>query len=222
MRGGMSKQLIVDPAAAYDRLRTETAAMFGFDVSNLTLTQGLQLDLVSLLRLEVDSMHGAVLAGETVDLKRLEMAHDMLQKLLPDKALVAPAPAPDVGEHGAAVFQVETMINGLLRAREHADVKRTADLMWREEQAAILAAGGDVLAAVAPSVADGGRAQSGAGVSHPSGPPPSPPLTSEQKMERANNNRQPPAHYLRGEPEEWRRHIGADGSIIAPYFVPHG
>ena len=219
-----------DPAAAYDRLRTETAAMFGFDVSNLTLTQGLQLDLVSLLRLEVDTMQGAVFAGETVDLKRLEMAHDMLQKLLPEKALVAPAPTPDARKDDTA--EVEAMITGLLRVRERAAAILTADRMWREEMAAIVAAGGDVLAAVAPSVADGGRAQSGSGVSHPpslpaapdpaSGPPPSLPLTSEQKMERANNDRQPPAHYLRGEPEEWRRHIGADGSIIAPYFVPHG
>jgi hypothetical protein len=49
---------IPDPAAAYAALRHETAAMFNYDIANLSLTQGLQLDLVSLLRLEVDMMQG--------------------------------------------------------------------------------------------------------------------------------------------------------------------
>jgi hypothetical protein len=84
-----------DPAAVYERLRDETAGMFGYDLTNLSLTQGLQLDLVSLLRLEVDTMQGKVLAGDTVDLQRLVAAHGLLAKMLPASALVAPAAAAD-------------------------------------------------------------------------------------------------------------------------------
>jgi hypothetical protein len=84
-----------DPAATYERLKTETAGMFGYDLADLSLTQGLQIDLVSLLRLEVDSMQGKVLAGETVDLARLVAAHGLLAKMLPTSALVAPAAAAD-------------------------------------------------------------------------------------------------------------------------------
>jgi hypothetical protein len=47
--------------------------------------------LVSLLRLEIDTMSGLVLAGETVDLARLVAA-----KMLPERALVAPAPPAEV------------------------------------------------------------------------------------------------------------------------------
>ena len=85
-----------DPSAAYDRLRVETAEMLKLDVANLSLVEGLQLDLVSMLRLEVDGLQGAVLAGEQVDLGRLSTALGMLRQLLPEKSLVAsPAAAPE-------------------------------------------------------------------------------------------------------------------------------
>jgi hypothetical protein len=84
--------MTADPAATYDRLRAETAEMFDYDLASASLTQGLQIDLVSLLRLEIDSMSGRVLAGETVDLTRLVAAHGLLRQMLPEKALVAPAP----------------------------------------------------------------------------------------------------------------------------------
>jgi hypothetical protein len=84
-----------DPSVAYDRLRAETAEMLKLDVANLSLVEGLQLDLVSLLRLQVDELQGAALAGEQVDLDRLSTALAMLQKLLPARALEASAPAPE-------------------------------------------------------------------------------------------------------------------------------
>ena len=84
---------IADPAVAYERLRAETAAMLKLNPDSSSLVEGLQVDLVSLLRLEVDTLQGQVLAGEQVDLARLVTAHGMLQKMLPERALVAPAPA---------------------------------------------------------------------------------------------------------------------------------
>ena len=72
-----------DPIAAYERLRAETAQMLKLDSANLSLVEGLQLDLVSLLRLEVDGLQAAVLGGAQVDLARLSTAHTLLQKMHP-------------------------------------------------------------------------------------------------------------------------------------------
>ena len=123
-----------DPAAAYDRLRAETAEMFGYDLGNLSLTQGLQLDLVSLLRLEVDTMQGQVLAGQVVDLTRLVAAHGMLQKLLPERALVAPAPAVEDRGSPTARERLRQLIENVFAAKD----AELAESCQREE--AVMAA----------------------------------------------------------------------------------
>jgi hypothetical protein len=109
---------IADPAVAYEQLKRETAEMFGYDLANLSLTQGLQLDLVSLLRLEVDTMQGAVLAGEKVDLQRLVAAHGLLRQMLPAQALVAPAAAADHDFSGAHA-ELARLLDGRIEALEH-------------------------------------------------------------------------------------------------------
>ena len=59
-----------------------------------SLVENLQVSLVAILRMEVDTLEGQVLAGDTVDLKRLDLALGMLRTLLPAQALVsAPQPA---------------------------------------------------------------------------------------------------------------------------------
>jgi hypothetical protein len=126
--------------------------MFGYDLSNLSLTQGLQLDLVSLLRLEVDTMQGQVLAGDTVDLNRLVMAHAMLQKMLPEHALVAPAPAPAEGRFGpSARARLRDLIEKTVLREDSYEAERLRDVREREEMAAVIAAGGTVEAAAPPS-----------------------------------------------------------------------
>jgi hypothetical protein len=203
-----------DPASTYTRLRAETAALLGVDPDDLSKTEGLRLDITSLLLLEIDSLQGSILANEKVDLARLSTALAMLQKMLPQSLV---APVPDARKDDTAVLEVEAMIDGLLAARAQADAKRDADTMWREEMAAVAAAGGNVdLAAVSPAAADGDASDSGVLGSSPSRAPAAP-LTAEQKMERANNQ-PPPAHYLRGADESWRRHIDASGEIIGPYW----
>jgi hypothetical protein len=109
-----------DPAATYERLRDETAAMFNYDIANLSLTQGLQIDLVSLLRLEVDTMQGQVLAGKTVDLSRLVAAHGLLAKMLPAQALVAPAAAADSHDFDGAREELSRLLDGRIDAIERA------------------------------------------------------------------------------------------------------
>ena len=105
-----------DPAAAYEALRAETANMLNYDLSDLSLVQGLQLDLVSLLRLEVDTLQGKVLAGDTVDLSRLAVAFGMLTKILPPAALEAEAPKPDFE---GAREELLRLLQGRADALEH-------------------------------------------------------------------------------------------------------
>ena len=78
---------IGDPAAAYARLRIETAEMLRLNANSASLVEGLQVDLVSLLRLQLDDLQGRVLSGEQVDLNRLSTALTMLRQLLPEKAV---------------------------------------------------------------------------------------------------------------------------------------
>jgi hypothetical protein len=88
--------MTADPAAAtaYERLKLETAQMLGLNTDSSSLLENLQVDLVSLLRLQIDDLQGRVLNGEQVDLGRLSTAVAMLQKLLP-QSLIAPAAGPD-------------------------------------------------------------------------------------------------------------------------------
>jgi hypothetical protein len=137
-----------DPSAAYDRLRVETAEMLKLDVANLSLVEGLQLDLVSMLRLEVDGLQGSVLAGEQVDLDRLSTALAMLQKLLPAQALVAPTPPAETRFGPSARARLRELIEKTVLRDDPHEAERLRQVREREEQAAIAAA----LPVEAPSV----------------------------------------------------------------------
>jgi hypothetical protein len=62
-----------------------------------SLVENLQVSLVAILRMEVDTLEGQVLAGDTVDLKRLELALGMLRTLLPAQAYDREGCAPAFG-----------------------------------------------------------------------------------------------------------------------------
>jgi DNA-directed RNA polymerase specialized sigma54-like protein len=79
--------------------------MFGY-VGDLTLTQGLQVDLASVLRLEIDALQGQRLAGQPVDLARLSTAFAMLQNLLPQSVA-----APRVRESTRIQLKISTCRN---------------------------------------------------------------------------------------------------------------
>jgi hypothetical protein len=120
-------------AAAYDRLRCETAAMLGLNLAELSLVQGLQLDLVSLLRLEVDGLQGQVLAGQPVDLSRLATSLKMLQELLPESALVAREAAVVTKAPADARERLAALLHGIVAARDAEKEHNLADAMEREE-----------------------------------------------------------------------------------------
>jgi hypothetical protein len=234
---------IADPAVAYEQLKRETAEMFGYDLANLSLTQGLQLDLVSLLRLEVDTMQGAVLAGEKVDLQRLVAAHGLLRQMLPAQALVAPAAAADHDFSGAHA-ELARLLDGRIEALEH-KMARDPDAARAEFEAKLQraiekhssrdvfdasntdalktacsdASQNDEGVTLPPSAAP--TAPAGGGeppllIEPPPQPAPPPPQRAETDIERMTriNSTPPPSHYLKStEPEPWRDYVNSDGSI---------
>lgn len=246
--------MTADPAIVYERLKRETAAMLNLDVDSSSLLENLQVDLVSLLRLQIDDLQGKVLNGEQVDLARLSAALTMLRQLLPEKALVSSPPAADTGpDHEAAFRQIEVQLDNLLEQRRRKEVETgrcercgapLADatnanpgggdgVFPASPPHAVAGSGPPMLVSAAPPrvdvglatvslpVADG-DAQAGAGSRPPVPPaaPAPPPKRVESDVERmARVNAQPvPSHYLKQPDGEWRRHLDADGNIVAPYF----
>ena len=188
-----------DPATTYERLKIETAEMLNLNVASSSLLENLQVDLVALLRLEIDTLQGAVLAGESVDLNRLSTALTMLRTLLPAQALVAPAPAPESRFGPSARERLRALIERTVLTPpvdDPGELERKAELMRREEMAAVIAAGGSV---EAPA------------------PPPEPTPTNVVPIDA--NSRMPPAHYLKdGQREAWRDHF--DGRATGPHPWP--
>jgi hypothetical protein len=96
-----------DPAAAYEALRTTAAQMLGLDLANeLTPTASLQVNLVSVLLLELDG--SKVKRWRT----RLGTAVALLTKLLP----AATEPPPDGRPRGEAKAKLKALIEQTLRS----------------------------------------------------------------------------------------------------------
>lgn len=206
-----------DVASFYTHLKETTAQLLGYaDADNLTAAQQIRLERAISLRLICDDTAARQMRGQPIDVKAFTDGSKDLERMVGGEPEQTTGP-----DHNAAVLEIEASINGILRARAQADAARDADLLRREEMAAIAAAGVDVgLAAVSPAAADG-RAQGG-DVPHPSlsAAPANPPPQREtnlEKMARVNSSG-PPDRYLKQPVEEWRRHIDASGEIIAPYW----
>ena len=199
---------IADPAAAYERLKIETAGMLRLDVGSSSLLENLQVDLVALLRLEIDTLQGAVLAGDSVDLGRLASALTMLRSLLPAQALVSAPPPVETRFGPDHKAKLRRLIEHTLMADDvaEAEAERLADVCAREEQAAVAAATHVEAAKAAPAPS---------APASPSQPPP-----SQQPAGAVSNQPPPPrrndgipAHYLKGPDEPWRPFVNEDGVI---------
>jgi hypothetical protein len=145
-----------DPAHDYEILRVSTAQMLGLDLANLSPAEGLRLDLTVLLRLQLDALQGLALAGQDIDLSRLQSCYVMLSKLLP-QAVEAP---PEAREDHSARDKVRRLIEGYVTAREHEENERVASLeaeiaelqtRLSEKDAVIAALGGATVAATSPT-----------------------------------------------------------------------
>jgi hypothetical protein len=106
-----------DPAAAYRKLRDETASMLGLG-AELSMIENLQVDLLALLRLSVTDLQGAALAGQDIDLDRLSEALSLLLKLLPEAALQAqPVAPPSDGDDGDTLEEFERLLTNIREAK---------------------------------------------------------------------------------------------------------
>jgi hypothetical protein len=66
--------------------------LLGVDIEHLSAADGLRVDMVSALRLVIDSEQAAVLSGNQADLGKLNVAVQSLIALLPGKSLPEPSP----------------------------------------------------------------------------------------------------------------------------------
>ena len=69
-------------AVLFAKLRNETCKLLGYNADNLSALEGLRVDLVCSLRLEVDRQQSLQLAGQAADLRVLTSATEALENLL--------------------------------------------------------------------------------------------------------------------------------------------
>jgi hypothetical protein len=70
--------------------RRESAELIGLDVEHLSPADTLRCDMISALRIVIDSEQANVVDGGRADLGRLVVATEQLIKLLPERQLAAP------------------------------------------------------------------------------------------------------------------------------------
>jgi hypothetical protein len=191
----------VTPAEFYHSLRASTAALLGYNVDHLSAAEAVRVDRALTLRLIVDHMQSRQMQGGQIDAKEFVAASEALERMVggtPD--------APVSFDVDGVIADLERSIQGILDVRA-----------LKAAEADTHPGGGNVdLATVSPSVADG-RAQSGGASS--SSPPAAPEQreTDVERMTRVNSSG-PPDHYLKQDDGEWRKFVGPDGEIIAPYW----
>jgi hypothetical protein len=80
--------------------RCEAAVLLGVDIEHLSAADSLRVDMVSALRLVIDSEQAGILSGGGADLGKLNVAVQSLIALLPGASLPEPASSrPDPREH---------------------------------------------------------------------------------------------------------------------------
>jgi hypothetical protein len=99
--------------------RKEAARLLGLDVERLSPADALRVDLVSSLRLVVDSEQASILSGGAADVARLNVAVASLIALLPNSKLPEPKPA-DGGPSDPRVH----MWNSYLAARRRGEIAK--------------------------------------------------------------------------------------------------
>jgi hypothetical protein len=195
-----------NPALAYERLRSETVRLLGLDPAEMSLAQDLQVDLLALLRLEVDTLSGRVLAGEAVDLNRLSVAYGMLAKILPPAELKVADAATD--QHSDARAAFEALIEGQIAAAEHVEHEETVRLRAEVAELRELLARSRAGAAP-PAPAHTSYVDAGAGDGAPLSPV-SVPMGMDDPNERAKRAESERIRAIATRPrlEEWRPYVG--------------
>jgi hypothetical protein len=120
----------------YARLKTETAAMLGYDVANLSPLQSLRLNVACVLQLELDRAAALQARGEAVDIKALTTAAEALEHLLRPAAAPPDAVRRSEGREKLRALIESTLATGdQTRADEHAVLKAENEALRAELQA---------------------------------------------------------------------------------------
>lgn len=183
-----------DRAAFFEALRASTARLLKLDPATLSPAQAVRVDRAASLRLTLDGMQSAQLAGREIDVKAFVAASQELERLLggePD----APTSvfASSKSRNKLRLLIDRTLMLGADDAAAAADT--LADTMRREEMAAVEAA-----SPVPPVTAP-------------------PPQRAANVVALDPNSRRPPSHYLKdGQPREaWE---SGGGALCAPAWSP--
>jgi hypothetical protein len=185
-----------DRAKFYHDLRASTAALLNYDLNKLTLQQSLKVDLAASLRLEIDRITAAQLAGESVDLRELVLASESLSRLV--------APTSDLGEvkhdFDGAFEHLSLMLS------DRADRLRTREASVSE--------------ALRQEIAELKAKLAGATSSPPIGadasatPTPAAPQITSNQPPLPPPNAGVPAHYLADHSQPWR--VVEGGASLPP------
>jgi hypothetical protein len=194
----------------YERLRQSSAEMLGFDAGALNAVQGLQVDMCSAIRLELDALQSAQLANRPVDIGRLADLVKLLKSLLPSQPLATPN---FDHEFDGAFETFATLIENGVAAVEARRV-HLSDIEIAKLKAEVEALRAELEVKVSGIAALGGSASTDCSVGEQSPPP----QTSNQPPLPPKDAPVPRA-YLADHSQPWRPYVDGSG-IRAPLPIP--
>ena len=187
--------------------RREAATLLGVDIEHLTAADSLRVDMVSALRLVIDSEQASILSGGSADLGKLNVAVQSLIALLPNRELPESAASrADPRAHMWAVYSEMRRRGADVGQGYDGALKRIAAL---EAEIAALKAGVPAPGeSTAPPLPDN-VVKLSTRVDNPS-PPAAPPKPAPQPQAA------PTSDY--NTDQSWRSHVLPDGTIIPTPF----
>jgi hypothetical protein len=217
------------PQQQHAKLRAITREMLGLDGDDLSPLQNLQVDVISVLLLELDTLQGQQLAGQQVDMPRLSSAIALLHKMLPATPLAAPVEVDFEARYNARVQEEfagarEKFSNLMADHHErHQRALRSDNPVVRE--AALRTLSPAVNAIIAELEAEIERLRTEIVERTPQAAPPPTPTPTPPSPEQTTSPPPPPnvvpmrnvpEHYLARPREAWRDFVRPDGSIGGP------
>jgi hypothetical protein len=177
----------------YAQARSDVIELLGFsDVERLSASQVMKIDLVTALKLSIDTLQAQLIVGEKTDVTRLLAAAEVLERLLPPAVSENQAPITPRLEDSARE-KMQQLIDSVAAAREFEEAREVELLRAANER---LLAENAQLRAAQPAAPAGPKLL----------PPPakSAPATTESA--------QVPQHYQRQGNESWRPFVDRPGS----------
>jgi hypothetical protein len=189
--------------------RREAATLLGVDIEHLTAADSLRVDMVSALRLVIDSEQASILSGGSADLGKLNVAVQSLIALLPNRELPESAASrADPRAHMWAVYSEMRRRGELAEPTSTYEGMKAEVERLRGEVAALKAGVPAPGESTAPPLPDN-VVKLSTRVDNPS-PPAAPPKPAPQPQAAPT--------YDYNTDQSWRSHVLPDGTIIPTPF----